>query len=796
MPITLDALARALKPSKTVLVTGAGACVPSGAPTGAQLAAELWKRLANVDAESLDLKETATILERRFSRRAVIDVITKILSPLQPTGGILGLPKLGWEKIFSTNYDKIIEMAYAKQGVPLAPIRSNYDFSSRENSHGTRLFKIHGCISQDESRGDKASMILTEYDYETHEQYRQLLFAQLTASLLENDVLIMGQSLRDGHLNDLIRDVLKGKQQGASGHVYALVYQADEYRAPLLEDIGLRIAFGDINTFVHALAGNVESAEEIAAPVSSVLLPLSLVSTALEVAVEGGKPPNVLRMFNGGPASYADVATRCTFERSQQLEAVDSVLKGVRFVTITGAAGVGKTTFARQIASAIQAAGHPVWEHKGDFPFQAKPWMELEASLRSEGRIGVLVLDECTHFLRQANALVDHLSDVELPALRLILTANSAVWAPRLKSPNLFAKGRVIELSRLEVAEINSLISLVERNPEIARLVHGSFKSMSRQEQVQSLRQKCSADMFVCLKNIFANESLDIILLQEYDELDEAVQDLYRYVAALEAVGTRVHRQLMIRMLGIASDEVKAALQRMVGIVDEYDIQPKDGIYGWRTRHLVIARKITEYKFSGLNELTQLFESIISNINPSVPLELNTIREICDSEYGIGRLGDPHTKQRLYRALIKIAPGERIPWHRLIRELLREGDFEAAENVIRNAEDAVGNDAPLDRFKVRLLITRSQKTGGISDGDRVALLRRAYELAMSNLSRHKWDKYSYYTLCDVAVQLVQRGEGPYLLQEALSHAYAASERILDPEMPGKLREYELRQARL
>jgi hypothetical protein len=725
----------------------------------------------------------------------MVDAIVNRLSSLQPTGGMLGLPKLGWEKIFTTNFDKIIERAYKQQGIPLTPIRSNYDFSSKETDQGTRLFKLHGCISQDEALGDKASMTLTDHDYEAHKEYRQLLFSQMIFSLLEGDVLIIGQSLRDQHLNELVRDVLKGKQQGGPGQVYALIYEADEYRAPLLEDIGLKIAFGDIDTLVHALATSPSVVPKALEQSDDVLLPLALVSTVYDLEVEAEKAPNVLRMFNGGPASFADIEAQLTFERSQQIEIVDALLEGLHAVTIVGAAGVGKTTFARQIGSVIRSGGSPVWEHKGDFPFQAKPWIALEASLRADGQVGFLILDECTHFLRQVNILLDHLSEIEIPSLRLVFTANAASWAPRLKSPNFFSKGRLVELSRLEVSEINSLITLVQRKSEIADLVHPSFKSMTRLEQVQALRQRCGADMFVCLKNIFANESLDIILLQEYEELDPPVQDLYRYVAALEAVGTRVHRQLMIRMLGIPADRVQASLNMMAGIVDEYDIDVKDGIYGWRTRHLVIARKITDYKFSAHSELNALFESIIDNLNPSVPLELNTVRQICDSEYGIGRLGDSESKERLYRRLIEKAPGERIPWHRLIRELLREGSYESAENLIRSAEEAVGADAPLDRFKVRLLVVRSQKTPGISEGDRLALLRKAYELAMTNTSRHKWDKYSFYTLCDVASQLVQKGESSYILQEALTHAQKAADRILDPEMPNRLREYEMQRNR-
>jgi hypothetical protein len=285
---------------------------------------------------------------------------------------------------------------------------------------------------------------------------------------------------------------------------------------------------------------------------------------------------------------------------------------------------------------------------------------------------------------------------------------------------------------------------------------------------------------------------LDTILLSEYDDLDPQFQELYRHVAALEAIGARVHRQLVIRMLGVEAGKISDVLEHLSGIIDEYDIRPKDGIFGWRTRHLVIARRIAEYKFSGLDELTDLFRKIISSINPSQPIELQSIRNICDAEFGIGRLGDADTRLSLYRALIERAPAERIPWHRLLRELLDDFRFDDMEYELRNAEEAVGSDSPLDRFKVRLLLARAIHAKKISDGDRLAILRRAYELAMVNIERHSADKYTYYTLCDVAVELVDRGESEHLLRTAIEKLRLAADEILDPAMTGPIERYERR----
>lgn len=178
------------------------------------------------------------------------------------------------------------------------------------------------------------------------------------------------------------------------------------------------------------------------------------------------------------------------------------------------------------------------------------------------------------------------------------------------------------------------------------------------------------------------------------------------------------------------------------------------------------------------------------------PIELQSIRAICDTEFGIGRVGDAGIRKKLYQRLIDVAPGERIPWHRLIQELLREGNSEEAEITIKNAVAAVGNDGPIDRFKVRLLVVRARNAKGISSSDRLAMLRRAYEQAMRNIAHHKMDKHSYRVLCDVAVEMIQFGEPPYILDEAIAQMREAASRILDSDLDDTLREYERHRSRL
>ena len=793
MPIDLTALAARISPQKTSLFLGAGASIPSGAPSGVSLARTLWAQVAKQSAQSEDLMETASYLSRQFGRSDVVRIVVNELKPLRPTGGMLAMPRFDWRAIYTTNFDKLVEKSFRIAGVRLVSLRSNYDFSAKESDDGLRLYKLHGCISQDTSFGHKASMTLTERDYEDHAAFRQAMFSKFTSDLLSSDVLIIGQSLRDAHLYETVKGAIKATEQGAPGKVYVLAYQTGDLRAQSLEDRGAVVVYGGLDELFDALAGDASKMIGDTIPdttLSTFSLPAQLVSVTNDVSHAKDLPHNVTKMFNGAPASYADIHRENTFERTALYPLDTNLAGGKKFAVITGAAGVGKTTLARSIVLNFQNKGYLCWEHRSDFAFRSEQWISVEAELRAKGLKGILFVDECTHFMRAINQLADHLTRTDSSALQLVLTANAAQWTRRVKAKSLFTDGEIRELVQLNDAEINGLLNLLERNPQISALVQSSFNRLNRGAQFEQLRRKCSADMYVCLKNIFATENLDTILLMEFDELEQGLQEYYRYVAALESIGIKVHRQLVIRILNSPAAEVQSALDGLHGIIDEYDIKPREGIYGWSTRHIVIARKITEYKFSSSSELEGLFDAVIDNLNPAVSVELRSVRDICDMEHGIGRLPDAAPRMRLYRRLLEITPGERIPWHRLIHELLGEGDLEQVEFALRDARSAVGSDAPIDRYAVKLLIARSKSIKGISQADRVALLRKAYDVALQNTEKHRYNQTTFYTLCDVALELINAGEDRGVFDEALHKLRLAIEEIGDPDMVRVAQRYE------
>ena len=124
-----------MNPRQTVLLLGAGASIPSGAPSGAQRAQRLARDLTGLPgAETYTLSELCSVYERRQGRTELATAVANILSPLEPTKGIQRLPHFDWCRMYSTNFDLLVEKVYKTGGSPLRVLRSNFDFSRQSET--------------------------------------------------------------------------------------------------------------------------------------------------------------------------------------------------------------------------------------------------------------------------------------------------------------------------------------------------------------------------------------------------------------------------------------------------------------------------------------------------------------------------------------------------------------------------------------------------------------------------------------------------------------------------------------
>lgn len=789
MSISLESLIESIDPSKTVLFFGAGSSIPSGAPSVSNLITEIGEKF-NIETEGYTLAEVASLAEDKTSRKKLISTIRPMFEKQRVTGSLLNLPLYLWKNIYTTNYDTFIEQAYAKKEKPLPVLTTNYDFAEQTHPEVTKLYKLHGSIEKDISDGNRSRIIISESDYDYTSDYREALWDAFRNDLNSSSLVIIGYSLSDNHIKDLVnRAITINNQSYSPATIYLVLYKKDENRASLLEKRGVKVAFGSVDDFFLELQ-KLNEPEKLLYTSSGDPFDCHPLLQAITFKVEDqlrNVEKNVSAMFHGWPATYSDIKSGLTFERTIAKDIQNALnLDDVISCTILGPSGMGKSTLARQILFNYCNNRTHCWEHKSSHQLLTHEWRGVAKLLKDKGEKGFLFIDDAHMHLAELNNLIDLLSTDENKNLKLILTSTRNKWYPRIKSPTMFNKGEEFLVKKLSEFEIENLLNLVDTHPDLQPLVVNSFAGFSRTERKRRLTAKCESDTFVCLKNIFASEQFDDIVLREFADLEPELREIYRLVSAMESAGVNVHRQMVIRLLGIHALSVSASLSNLVDIIHEYTISEREGIYGWRGRHPVITDIITKYKMQDESEYYQLFEQVIDNIIPTYDIEIRTIKQLCDFDSGISRFSDKHLRNKLLRKMISKAPGERIPRHRLIRYLIDINELEKAETEIRLYENDFKQDAAMVRYQVLLLVARAERTKGILDEDRVSILEMAKEKISRVVERYSNNKHLLKTYCDVGLELFKRTGETQPFDEAMKHFKLAEERLGDPEITTSL----------
>ncbi len=796
MPLDLSRLASELEPTRTVLFFGSGACIPSHAPTVDKLI-EIFEGQYGEPSTGYSLREYAGILENKFGRKSLIETLRKPFKSLAPTGSLLNIPLYSWKSIYTTNYDTLLEQCYERRKAPLVVYESNFDFTVHGGTNAVSLFKLHGSIDKDISDGHSARLILTDSDYDHTQSFREGLYDRFKSDLFGANLVIIGHSLADEDIKSIANRAAEiVSKTGGSGKIVLLMYTRDENRAALWEKRGIQVCFGGIDDFFSAIANKLPYSVPVYADSGhpfdrhNELRPITI-----EVAHSVSGEPNVNKMFNGWPATYSDIQSGLTFQRGIAKSVAEylSVDENV-CATILGASGLGKTTAARQSILQLHAKGFFCWEHKDDFQLSVKRWHELAKTLQREAKTGVLFVDEAHSHLHELNVLLDSLNSERIKSLKIILCSSKNHWNPRVKTPAFYKIGHEFTIRRLDAGEIDGLLNLVDSCSSIGMLVGDSFSGFSRYERRRRLVERCESETFVCLKNVFATEKFDDIILREYASLDEGSQEIYKIVAAMESSGIRVHRQLIIRLLGIPAATIASVLSRLTDIVHEYTINEREGLYGWRGRHNVIVSILTKYKFQDIDQIVELFEKVIDSVSPSYDIEIRTIRELCNVDTGLPRIPDKDTQNRLLRKLISIAPGERVPRHRLIHNLIDMGDFEKAEGEIRIFEKDFNRDPPVIRYQLKILIGRALDTPGIMTEDRVAILTQARDAALTAISRIPDHKLLLGVYCEIGIEIYKLTGDYAVYDDAITHLKVAESTVGDPDISKIIRRYERRMA--
>jgi len=104
------------------------------------------------------------------------------------------------------------------------------------------------------------------------------------------------------------------------------------------------------------------------------------------------------------------------------------------------------------------------------------------------------------------------------------------------------------------------------------------------------------------------------------------------------------------------------------------------------------------------------------------------------------------------------------------------GEFEKAETEIRLFENDFRIDGPVFRYKIALLLARAEKTPGILEEDRIAILEKAREMAIRGVEKYENNKDILRTYCDVGIAFFRRTRDSTVYDAAVLEMKAAETR--------------------
>jgi hypothetical protein len=185
----------------TVFV-GAGLSCGAGLPAWAELIQQFAKKL-DCGLDNISYIDIAQYYANEFTSHNLIVELREILEDfkLKPTSVHESLVAIPFTRIFTTNYDDLIEKALKDAGREFNLAIKEEDVSFLNHNKSCALVKLHGDLR------DANSIVITAEDYEQYFITRPSLTRLLALSLQTRSVLFLGYSVSDPDFRQILNQV-------------------------------------------------------------------------------------------------------------------------------------------------------------------------------------------------------------------------------------------------------------------------------------------------------------------------------------------------------------------------------------------------------------------------------------------------------------------------------------------------------------------------------------------------------------------------------------------------------------
>ncbi|MCF1470998.1 MULTISPECIES: SIR2 family protein [Rhizobium/Agrobacterium group] len=539
------------------------------------LIAYLLEKVGILSADGYDLDTAAEEFQREHGNEATIVALhknfrTKVCTPDQAM--VVTQP---WRRIYTTNYDDVIETICSDSRKPLTK-HTVSDPVSEPMPGTTQLLHIHGDIGRASAEEFAKSFLLSERQRDNSPFLDSPWMRAFHNDMLAaSSVIFVGFSLTDIDIRRLLgllpREVLQ--------KIHFVV--RPDTKQPVLTRMG---RFGTAHAIgLSSLALHLGSKRPGAPVTVYTTLPVSMremfFAPKMSVSVSATDIEKLL--ISGSPdiakLSQADISAApgsYTISRSQQAYSrASNNASGTMPILVNSDIGNGKTIFADQIGYIYAQKRYRI------FKFQREPDNigDVLAYLQSLPDSALLIFDDVMRFPKLPKAIL------ELKKSNLIILAT--VRSSFLDTSQSAVKSRLGNVTTVDID-----LDLQMRDEAVRTVTYltvngllGKYADLSEAEKLQFVQKKCGGQLRDVILSLYETGALhDKVeqLLVNLQKLDKGARDLIVFSAVLTQAGYQDLSEvwLLTNMLDYsgAFEELRASLveQELTGLVkvDEGDL--------------------------------------------------------------------------------------------------------------------------------------------------------------------------------------------------------------------------------
>ena len=255
------ALTESVRSQRVILFLGAGASMESEdqngkrPPSEGELRELLGQRFFGTPMPEYHLAILSEIAIQAHGEALVFEQIKTILEPFEPSAAHYLLPAFRWRAIATTNYDLLVDNAYARSSNRLQTIvafvrdRDPIEERLQRTPDALPFLKLHGCLSHLHDRD--IPLILSNEHYSRYAKHRKHLYHRLEAWAHESTFVFCGYKLGDAHIRKIIYELA---EDGVKRPAWYLVApHVADYESSFWASLNVQVVDASFGAFMASL---------------------------------------------------------------------------------------------------------------------------------------------------------------------------------------------------------------------------------------------------------------------------------------------------------------------------------------------------------------------------------------------------------------------------------------------------------------------------------------------------------------------------------------------------------------